>query len=83
MKGNDTAVASREFKVALLLNPVNKAEAHTDLAESYFSLGGRTRRRSRPGRARACADLRPRARPVAEDRGGQAVTAGGVPIDAA
>jgi hypothetical protein len=31
--------AAREFKAALLLNPVNRAEAHTDLAESYFKIG--------------------------------------------
>src|SRR5262249_9722495 len=35
--GGDTAV--REFKVALLLNPVNRAEAYTDLAEGYLKTG--------------------------------------------
>jgi tetratricopeptide (TPR) repeat protein len=39
MARNDSAVAAREFKVALLLNPVNRAEAYTDLAESFLSLG--------------------------------------------
>ncbi len=39
MQRNDADTATREFKVALLLNPVNRAEAHTDLAESYFKIG--------------------------------------------
>ncbi len=39
MDRNDAAVAAREFKAALLLNPLNKAEAHTNLAESLFQLG--------------------------------------------
>jgi len=39
MQRNDADTATREFKAALLLNPVNRAEAHTDLAESYFKIG--------------------------------------------
>jgi tetratricopeptide (TPR) repeat protein len=39
MQRNDAATATREFRAALLLNPVNRAEAHTDLAESYFKIG--------------------------------------------
>jgi tetratricopeptide (TPR) repeat protein len=39
MQRNDGDTAVREFKVALLLNPVNRAEAHTDLAEGYFKSG--------------------------------------------
>ena len=41
MQRNDADTATREFKAALLLNPVNRAEAHTDLAESYFKIGKR------------------------------------------
>jgi Flp pilus assembly protein TadD len=36
---NDIDVATREFKVALALNPVDKAAAHTDLADSLFKAG--------------------------------------------
>jgi tetratricopeptide (TPR) repeat protein len=39
MQRNELDTATREFKVALLLNPVNRAEAHTDLAESYLKGG--------------------------------------------
>jgi tetratricopeptide (TPR) repeat protein len=39
MQRNDADTATREFKAALLLSPVNRAEAHTDLAESYFKVG--------------------------------------------
>jgi len=38
---NDAATATQEFKVALALNPVDKASAYTDLAESYFKVGKR------------------------------------------
>src|SRR5262249_48074869 len=41
MQRNDADTAVREFKVGLLLNPVNRAEAYTDLAESYFKSGKR------------------------------------------
>jgi tetratricopeptide (TPR) repeat protein len=39
MQRNDAEIATREFTVALALNPVDKAAAHTDLAESYFKVG--------------------------------------------
>jgi len=39
LERNDAETATREFKVALALNPVDKASAHTDLAESYFKVG--------------------------------------------
>jgi len=41
MQRNELDTATREFKVALLLNPVNRAEAHADLAESYLKGGKR------------------------------------------
>ena len=31
--------AAREFRTVLALNPVDRAAAHTDLAESYFKIG--------------------------------------------
>jgi tetratricopeptide (TPR) repeat protein len=39
LQRSDHEVAMREFKVALALNPVDKAAAHTDLAESYLKAG--------------------------------------------
>jgi tetratricopeptide (TPR) repeat protein len=39
MQRNDLEIATREFTVALALNPVDKAAAHTDLADSYFKAG--------------------------------------------
>jgi len=36
---NDAETAVREFRVVLALNPVDRAAAHTDLAESYFRSG--------------------------------------------
>jgi tetratricopeptide (TPR) repeat protein len=38
----DAGEAVREFRAALALKPVDLAEAHTDLAESYFKGGQRT-----------------------------------------
>ncbi len=40
MSRSDFDAASREFRAVLALNPVDRAAAHTDLAESYFR-GGR------------------------------------------
>lgn len=42
MQRNDADLASREFRAALALGPVDEAGAHTDLAESYFKAGKRT-----------------------------------------
>ncbi len=39
MDRNEAATATREFKVALALNPIDRAVAHTDLARSYFKAG--------------------------------------------
>ena len=39
MLRNDTEIASREFRAALALAPVDRAPALTDLAESYFKAG--------------------------------------------
>src|SRR6185436_9391512 len=39
MDRNDFETASRDFKVALALNPIDRAAAHTDLAASYLKLG--------------------------------------------
>jgi cytochrome c-type biogenesis protein CcmH/NrfG len=39
MQRNDSEVAIREFKAVLALNPVDKAVAHTDLAEGYLKSG--------------------------------------------
>ncbi len=39
MQRRDWPVAIREFKVALALNPVDRAAAHADLAESYLRAG--------------------------------------------
>jgi tetratricopeptide (TPR) repeat protein len=36
---NDLETAAREFRTVLALNPVDRAEAYTDLAESYFKAG--------------------------------------------
>ncbi len=36
---NDAEAAVREFRTVLALNPVDRALAHTDLAESYFRSG--------------------------------------------
>ena len=38
MQANQTDVASREFRAVLALNPVDRAVAHTDLAESYLHI---------------------------------------------
>jgi tetratricopeptide (TPR) repeat protein len=39
MDRNDPEAAVRDFKVALALNPIDRAAAHTDLAGSYFKAG--------------------------------------------
>jgi tetratricopeptide (TPR) repeat protein len=39
MDRNEAEVATRDFKVALALHPVDLAAAHTDLAGSYFKVG--------------------------------------------
>jgi len=41
MTNGDADHASREFRAVLALGPVDQAEAHTDLAESYFKSGKR------------------------------------------
>jgi len=41
MQRNQPEVASREFRAVLALGPVDRAVAHTDLAESYFKSGKR------------------------------------------
>ena len=38
---NELDAASREFRTVLALGPVDRAAAHTDLAESYFKGGKR------------------------------------------
>ena len=42
---NDLDVATREFKMALALNPVDQAAAHTDLADSLLRSGKRAEAR--------------------------------------
>ena len=39
MQRNGAEAASREFRAVLALAPVDRAAAHTDLAESYFKSG--------------------------------------------
>ncbi len=39
MDRNEAERATREFKVAHALNPIDRAVAHTDLAQSYFKWG--------------------------------------------
>ena len=39
LQKNDNEQAAREFRTVLALNPVDRAAAHTDLAESYFKSG--------------------------------------------
>ena len=39
MERNDFEVATRDFKVVLALNPIDRAAAHTDLAASYLKSG--------------------------------------------
>jgi tetratricopeptide (TPR) repeat protein len=39
LQRNDADAAAREFRTVLALNPVDRAAAHTDLAESYFKSG--------------------------------------------
>jgi tetratricopeptide (TPR) repeat protein len=39
MQRSEPEVATREFKVVLALNPIDRAVAHTDLAESYYKAG--------------------------------------------
>jgi tetratricopeptide (TPR) repeat protein len=39
LQRNDAQAAVREFKAVLALNPVDRALAHTDLAESYYRSG--------------------------------------------
>jgi tetratricopeptide (TPR) repeat protein len=41
LQRNDTDAASREFRAVLALGPVDRAAAHTDLAESYLQGGKR------------------------------------------
>jgi tetratricopeptide (TPR) repeat protein len=41
MAQGDADSAAREFRAVLALEPVDQAEAHTDLAESYFKSGKR------------------------------------------
>ncbi|MGE0448959.1 MAG: tetratricopeptide repeat protein [Vicinamibacterales bacterium] len=42
MQRNRPADAVEEFKAVVALNPVDRASAHTDLAESYFASGKRS-----------------------------------------
>ena len=39
LQRNDAEFAAREFKTVLALNPVDKAAAHTDFAESLLKSG--------------------------------------------
>ena len=39
MERDDADAASREFRTVIALNPVDRAAAHTDLAESYYKSG--------------------------------------------
>ena len=39
MQRNEADSASREFRAVIALGPVDRAAAHTDLAESYFKAG--------------------------------------------
>ena len=39
MQRNDGSAAAREFRTVLALGPVDRAAAHTDLAESYLAAG--------------------------------------------
>ena len=39
MQREDPEAAAREFRAVLALNPVDRASAFTDLAESYFRSG--------------------------------------------
>jgi cellulose synthase operon protein C len=41
LESNDTAVAIRNFRVALAAGPVNRASAHADLAEGLLQAGSR------------------------------------------
>jgi tetratricopeptide (TPR) repeat protein len=41
MARGDAEAASREFRAVIALGPVDRAAAHTDLAESYFRAGNR------------------------------------------
>jgi cellulose synthase operon protein C len=41
MQRNEPDFAAREFRAVIALNPVDRAAAHTDLAESYFKGGKR------------------------------------------
>ena len=71
--------AAREFRAVLALDPVDRAAAHTDLAESYFK--ARQARRSEEADARGArdrAELRARAGSAAEAGGGATVSRGGV-----
>ena len=45
MERNEPEVASREFRAVLALNPVDRAAAITDLAESYLKSGKRAEAR--------------------------------------
>jgi tetratricopeptide (TPR) repeat protein len=42
LQRNEADTAAREFRAVLALGPVDRAAAHTDLAESYFKGGKRT-----------------------------------------
>src|SRR4029450_647442 len=39
MERNEFEIAAREFRTVIALNPVDRAAAYTDLAESYFKSG--------------------------------------------
>jgi Flp pilus assembly protein TadD len=39
VRAGDSAVAMREFKVALAIGPADRASAHCDLAESFLLAG--------------------------------------------
>jgi tetratricopeptide (TPR) repeat protein len=41
LQANDGDVAAREFRTVIALGPVDRAAAHTDLAESYLKAGKR------------------------------------------
>ena len=59
MDRNDFEAATRDFKVALALNPIDRAAAHTDLAASYLKSGKTGRRQEADaGGARDRAELR-------------------------
>ncbi len=80
MERNDFEAATRDFKVVLALNPIDRAAAHTDLAASYLKSGKTADAKKQTLAALEIApSYTPRAGAVAGAGGGEEVIGRGAP----